>query len=370
MTIIKVTPRDPLIARDGRASGDNMRSLDWILPSVFAGSLRTLLGKQRGMKFDDADRVALQEIFIRGPLPFFNEKIYFPKPADYVVAENPDATGKVYAARPVEKYCADEGTDLPSGLLPVMLPKSDVEDFKPKKTAAFWSAEKMSEWLLKENVDGDDFDDSKTLSAPEKDERTHVKIDPRTGAVEESQLFSTTGLDCTHKNGETLQLAAEIIKEGKFTEALKELDVLAPLGGERRLAHWQTQPPEKSIFPTVPEWLKAVKTGDKIRLILATPARFNNGWRPGWLNRDKGLNTIPHTAVKVRLVGAAVERWQPVSGWSYKTGEPKPTRRLVPAGSVYFFEVEQGGDLSGAWLNSVGDREQDDGYGLALFGKW
>ncbi|MDR0867223.1 MAG: type III-B CRISPR module-associated protein Cmr3 [Planctomycetota bacterium] len=369
MTLITATPRDPLIARDGRASDDNMHSLDWILPSVFAGSLRTLLGKQRGMNFDAAAREALREIFIRGPLPFFNGQIYFPRPADYVVAPDDEKTGKVYAARPLPDG-ADEGTDLPSGLSPVRLPDSVDEDFKPKKTATFWSAEKMLKWLAKENAEGEKFDDGETLAAPEKDERTHVKIDPRTDAAEESQLFSTTGLDFTHKDGETLLLAAEIIKVGKFAETLKALNVLAPLGGERRLAHWQTSAPEEPIFPPAPERLKNVKTGDKIRMILVTPARFNNGWRPGWLNRDKGLNTIPHTAVKVRLVGAAVERWQPVSGWSYQTGEPKPTRRLAPAGSVYFFEVEQGGDLSGAWLNSVGDREQDDGYGLAIFGRW
>jgi CRISPR-associated protein Cmr3 len=45
---------------------------------------------------------------------------------------------------------------------------------------------------------------------------------------------------------------------------------------------------------------------------------------------------------------------------------------MVPAGSVYFFEVIEGNaqELSKLWLKSVCDNEQDkkDGFGLALFG--
>ena len=61
---VEITPRDPLVARDGRpfgaGQGNRMRSGDWLLPSVVAGSLRTLLGKQLGGSFDEAMVTALK----------------------------------------------------------------------------------------------------------------------------------------------------------------------------------------------------------------------------------------------------------------------------------------------------------------------
>ena len=53
---------------------------------------------------------------------------------------------------------------------------------------------------------------------------------------------------------------------------------------------------------------------------------------------------------------------------------PKATRRLVPAGGVYFFESD-GNDnsaLAGHWLRPVSDGEQErrDGFGLAVWGTW
>ena len=48
---LSLTPRDPVVARDGRpfSSGLRMKSLDWLYPSVLAGSLRTLLGGLEGL---------------------------------------------------------------------------------------------------------------------------------------------------------------------------------------------------------------------------------------------------------------------------------------------------------------------------------
>jgi CRISPR-associated protein Cmr3 len=119
----------------------------------------------------------------------------------------------------------------------------------------------------------------------------------------------------------------------------------------------------------------------RIRLVLATPAVFAKGWRPAWLS-DGSLQGAPpgNTHVQLRLVGAASGRWRAVSGWSLQpleeTGRPgpKPIRRMVPAGSVYFFEVASGdpASLADQWLAPVSDdpQEQRDGFGLALWGTW
>jgi CRISPR-associated protein Cmr3 len=121
-----------------------------------------------------------------------------------------------------------------------------------------------------------------------------------------------------------------------------------------------------------------------VRLVLATPALFTNGWYPGWLSAEDGYRTgRPPGAdetVQLRLISACIGRYEPLSGWNMervnnKEKGAKPLRRMVPAGSVYYFEYIGEGDpktLANLWLMSVCDNEPDrlDGFGLALWGIW
>ena len=179
---------------------------------------------------------------------------------------------------------------------------------------------------------------------------------------------------------------------------LEHLDELSPLGGERRLIHWRSAAavdPAWQCPNSVRQWLEggAMAERSRLRMMLASPAIFAAGWQPGWLQFEHSngrkvlVGDIPETDVRVRLVSACVDRWRPISGWGYEpvrdSGSdgreklkfgPKPVRRLVPAGGVYFFEVERGdvAQLTERWLKSVCDDEQDrrDGFGLAVWGTW
>ncbi len=112
--------------------------------------------------------------------------------------------------------------------------------------------------------------------------------------------------------------------------------------------------------------------------MLATPLPFTQGWLRVEEETVKSIiGTPPGSNVELRLVSAVIGRWQPISGWSIENGKPqrpKPLRRMVPAGSVYFFEVQGKitAGLADLWLNSVCDDEQDrrDGFGLSLWGTW
>ena len=57
-TSLEITCRDPIVCRDGRpfgaGQGNRMRSLDWPLPSVVAGSLRSALGNSANREFSPA----------------------------------------------------------------------------------------------------------------------------------------------------------------------------------------------------------------------------------------------------------------------------------------------------------------------------
>jgi CRISPR-associated protein Cmr3 len=122
-----------------------------------------------------------------------------------------------------------------------------------------------------------------------------------------------------------------------------------------------------------------------LRLVLATPALFAKGWLPGWLD-DRLEGTPPHgSGLKLKLRGVALDRWGALSGWDMRPDKPHPshqggaarsTRRLVPAGAVYWFEILANTGAANIaerlWLASVCDAENDrrDGFGLALPGVW
>jgi CRISPR-associated protein Cmr3 len=358
-----------------------MKSLEWPYPSVIAGSLRSLLGKQIDDGFTPEIVKCLKEINIAGPLPWVDGELYFPAPKDLLIWTDEAAkTRHLMPLRPLELK-KDEGCNLPyqdQGLSPVQV----TGDVKPAKTPAFWSSTRMSSWLAKEECEvppepRDVKRESGFLNAPEQDERIHVKIEPPKGTAEEGMLFMTVGLDLTVRNAtKEIALAVRVEAKSPWAKRLVTLNAFHPLGGERRLVHWQTDTAQTWDCPDAIR--QALKGASRIRMLLATPGLFAEGWKPGWLDAEL-CGSPPGTSVCLKLVGACIERWQPLSGWNLEKKQPKPLRRLVSAGSVYFFKVLKDGDPSElaekCWLRSVADNEPDqqnrhDGFGLALWGVW
>ena len=110
------------------------------------------------------------------------------------------------------------------------------------------------------------------------------------------------------------------------------------------------------------------------RLILLTPAVFENGFSPTWLRTANGL---------VATVEAiAVKRAQVISGWDFVKRKPKPSRRICPAGTVLFLKLSDGDIenwITNTWLRCISDDSTDaadkaqdrkDGFGLAALGAW
>lgn len=401
---IMVTPHDPIIARDGRpfgfGQGTRMRSLDWLYPSVFAGSLRTMLGNTDEYGFrknKDNSRykekiTSLLNLSLTGPFLALGSNLYFPAPADFLVCKI-ESNGKTERVpmplRPLLNTNNDGwGCSLPDNLNPVFVS----QDAKPEKISAFWSMQKMINWL--DDASGKRFDlppeisevepDCGFLNVLDKDERFHVSINAGSGASEEGMLFKTIGLDFNLEHSQRkLHLAARVEVNEEYADTIASLDQFHPLGGERRLAHWKQEALRKP--PTVswsapPEILDILKGKNLIRLVLATPAIFKKGWKPKWLNERSGdgrlVGSPPDSKVKLKLIAACVGRWKPISGWSYEHNRPKAIWRMVPAGSVYFFEVLDGNNADeiaeNLWLRSVCDDNQNrrDGFGLALWGLW
>ena len=395
VTILQLTPHDPIIARDGRpfgaGQGNRMRGLNWPLPSVVAGSFRTALVKAHpDLDFGGDVPQRLMAIEVAGAFPTAGGELYLPAPHDCVW--NGD-TGEIHAVKPLP---IDEGgCDFPvDGLRPAMYsddPKKP--DFKPKPVPAWWPVGKLTDWLLGKPVTFD----ARFLNAAVQGTRDHVSLDAVRGAAAEGQIFATAGLSVTHlprfdpnnlpqdQKSKTfaerfagITLTARVTMTGQAFEHLQQLNTWHPLGGERRLVHWQRS--EAADLWKSPEPVRAeLGNADKIRMVLATPAIFEHGWRPGWL--DERLEGRPFdNGPKLKLVGVNNGRWKAVSGWSLaklkdQPRGPKPIRRMVPAGGVYFFEKVEGDSnilATHGWLRPVSDSPQDrnDGFGLAIWGAW
>lgn len=413
---LQLQARDPLIARDGRpmTDGQPMRSLDWLYPSVVAGSLRNLLGKETG-GFNPNE---LRQIGVSGVFPVATglrsqAELFVPAPADISVRKSVQGILEAFASRPerVPDGCgctgvwfsgdsvAKIGDQFDADLLqPITLSPAATGDFKPEKLPAWWSVSQIARWLAdpigKAFLPPGSMEwPSDFLNAAELDHRIHVVIEPGTLAAKtESALFQSTGLAVermTAAANHTLDVRLAVRVEPTSAVAatydlhLDGLNLLHPLGGERRLVHWRNVDDAKlwNCPAVVSDALKAANVASGgVRMLLATPAIFSNGWLPDWLTFDaeKGwLGTPPGvhgSDVVLRLTGARIERWKSISGWDFETSKAKAVRRLVPAGAVYFFNVEAGNAecLEQRWLRSVCNPAQDqlDGFGLALWGVW
>ncbi|MCS7219860.1 MAG: type III-B CRISPR module-associated protein Cmr3 [Anaerolineae bacterium] len=127
-------------------------------------------------------------------------------------------------------------------------------------------------------------------------------------------------------------------------------------GGEGRGAYF-----EASDAPTWPEAPNPLP--QRFKVYLATPAYFEEGWKPkDWQRFFDG---------KVELMAAALGRYESLGGFDLATNTHKPARRYVPAGSVYFFQSDGQASLKASLVNqAITDDGAKIGFGQILIGRW
>jgi CRISPR-associated protein Cmr3 len=394
-----IEPRDPFIARDGKpfGVGTSAATLPFPFPSTTTGGVRTRAGLAGGNFVDNAGQpnqrliAEVKEIATSGALLVELdeqgeiENWFVHAPSDALLLEAKTEKSKAQIKRLLPLDIGKDGlTNLkqdPHGsdtLAPVGLAEFDLN--KPfDKAPRFWRWEKFKEWLVSPEhltitIDPKDLGHGGAVT----ETRTHVAIDPNTWTSLEGQLFQTRGLEFTHCDEKRLEAAKRLalavcIEDYPLAQQIK--GGLAPLGGERRVVAWRKsnrQLPSECLS----DIQNIVANDETCRVVLLTPAYFTQGSRPTWLLSEK------HN-VKVELQAIANGRAQVISGWDFEKRMPKPTRRLAPAGSVYFLKLD--GDkahikswVEKMWMQCVSDDSPDgdtaqyrrDGFGLAAIGVW
>lgn len=401
MSIWILEPRDPLIARDGKPFGVGVRAatLPFPFPSTTTGTARTRIGLENGI-FDPARQVkgkslpeAVKELEVSGPLLVELDDAdeivswLMPAPMDAVAYRNQQGKDILQRLWPLK---VEQGltnlNQMPHSTdgLTLVGPINRVSG-KPcdeKETPRFWYWEKFRQWLCEPDTLASSHNRHDELghrgAAPQM--RTHVAIDPNKFTARDAQLFQTRGLEFTHGKPEHLSAAKRLalaisIKDNPQLGKIEE--GLAPLGGESRLAAWRES--KQDSFPSncLTTLQDRIAEDRACRLILLTPAYFANGSSPAWLRQ-------PQHGVEVSLRAIAAGRERVASGWDYAPppphpprGAPKPTRRLAPAGAVYFLSLT--GEKAAIktwvekmWMKCVSDDDvhRRDGFGLAVLGAW
>ncbi len=372
--VVSLTPLAPIIVRSGRPF-DSLSHPDdarFPPPSTLAGCLRTAWARAEGKPFTPE----LAQRRVCGPLLLLNNEVLVPKPANAIYKRDEAGQELCIRATP-QPFPSGCNADMPDALLPVQAEKQAGKGVvgKPIKGPDWWQLDDVLNFNSSQEG-AHDFCKKlkKTGWSPSiRDRRTHVAIDPRTGASKDGQLFQTEGIDFDIRSRSERDTDW---KDGprllaRFDTPLDS--ALVHLGGERRLA---LLAPESEVWPK-PEagWMQKIISHGGLSFTLLTPGIFAQGYRPGWLDEELIGSPPEAPEITLQLVAVAAGSWQPHSGWDLANQRPRPTRKLVPAGAVYWFRILAGADsaqLDALWLTHLSDDAQDrrDGFGLALPVPW
>jgi CRISPR-associated protein Cmr3 len=305
-------------------------------------------------------------------------QLYVPQPSDSVYLR--DATqniDQIYRLQP--QALSDVGGNWPMSdmgksqgkpLLPVQLQGDNKS--KPVTGPRHWSLKQLLEWRKSQRAHMPL--PSEASYPPHAETRTHVALKRDTRAAEEGKLFQTTGLDYGHTRISDTPNNAPFSAHrwhlgARFSSQLSE--GLMTLGGERRPSWLANGGCLENALALPQDWPnEGGKATHWLCLTLITPALLDNGWADSTWSGQDGLR-LGGINIQARLISAALPRWQGISGWNLKDNQPKASRRMVPAGSVYWFELQSDittDTLQKLWLAPISSCEQDraDGFGLVV----
>ncbi|MFP7756011.1 type III-B CRISPR module-associated Cmr3 family protein [Thermodesulfobacteriota bacterium B35] len=372
-----VTPTDVLFLRGNRlfgGAGEHGAAEMPPWPSVFAGAVASRIlvdqGKIREITAhpDRAEEIlagVAGEDFACTFLGLTHEgRVLLPLPAD-LVAVRPDDAPETYRLASIvpESTPVYLASSSPLPLLPV-LRSSD----RAKPAGSLWLD--LEGW--RRHLDGDMPDTGSLAPAGELwglDHRLGIGRDPGSRTAAEGKIYTS----------EAVVLTAGTAFLAGFSGTNIPEDGLLRLGGDGRGA--EVSLPSGDVLP--PGVGRPEAGWDGFRMILTTPGVFPDGWLPPGCAEEDGGIFLACGGLRAELRAAALGRHGVVSGWDMANHRPKPARRVVPAGSVYWFRVAEGdsGELVELWRRGLYaaaanlDEEyrvsrRREGFSRAWFGAW
>ncbi|HEX5327821.1 MAG TPA: type III-B CRISPR module-associated Cmr3 family protein [Acetobacteraceae bacterium] len=404
MTDLILSPRDGMFLKDGRewASTDAGRahSLEWPMPSTLHGALCTAAGRmveagRKPLTKDDwlklSANIRIDALLaLRRRLGSLSNWVAadraWPVPADALFLSEPkDQLRRLDPHKPLHTTLGRHDDDSSEKLL--WWPRIE-EVAKPAPAPKWWTEAALLGWLTDQAEKRQVFQPAGPGSRAAKpgslDYRglalarhvqVHVGIDPDTQAAREQILFAHDVVETLDEQRYEWTIGCRVTMPGKL------LTGCLTLGGDRRVAGIASAPAALFNCPTQLSGAFAARRPKGLRLVAVTPAAFNAGWLPDGLSPANGAYRGKLKGVTGELIlrAAFVSRATHVSGWDMARGDkpggqPKPTTRLVPPGTVYYFAKHNSGAFSAEeakalWFIALGDRTEH-GFGRFIPGVW
>ncbi len=377
-------PFDPLFFRDGKpfTMGDEAvaGSVFPPLPSTIYGALRSAYishngGLERftggGMREqigtpDEPGAFAVKGFFLHR-----TGESLFPAPLDMCREKIPEDLGdgeKLHMLTPVQRDQIP--CTLPAGMETELMlyppPGLQVKDC----AGYFISQASMDEYLKGEQAT--------TLGYPlaslvTREPKLGIRRDGETHASEEGSLYRITmhRLGTRNRDGSISELS--ILVECQEMDGFPEKFFIR-LGGDgktciaQRLSVTSAARNNEGLGDKVKT---AIEKSGRLKIYLATPAIFENGWLPRCAERRGAEIALVMDGLELKLLHAAVGKPLSVGGWDIHRNRPKYMRRAVPAGSVYFFEIVKGEATDAIRLldhANLSDFHPEQGFGLTFVG--
>lgn len=358
--MIKIEPVDTLFFRDGKpfSMGDQNTAFGIFppYPSTVFGAMRTgiiaqnqglghFLGGNMSAEIGTVDDCSSASFKLKGAFLFnsADDYLFFPAPLDLVTEDEEKAIKtQIHESPPFSG-----NLDHRSYLFATELEKA-------KSVKGFYLLHTDFQGYL--NGHGNEFDIYHEKLFCQIEYKTGIKLDSQSKTAEEGNLYRV-GM---HRLRKDITIACHF--EG--APSLRKKGILK-LGGEGKVVHY-----EKISFQ-FPDNRAAIidrikKTGI-FKLYFATPALFQNGWLPG----EEIINGPDY---RLELVTASVGSPLSVGGWdmgkNQGKGGHKPMMRAIPAGSVYYFRIQDGTPesiIDTLNFRNLGQRSSE-GFGMALVG--
>ena len=356
----KIKPFDTLFFRDGRPF--TMGGETWAnqifppYPTTVYGAIRSWLVFEYGglksfsqgdFKDDLGDLYQKGSLSIDGPILALDDLLYFPIPQDMLILKNEEK--KIFRMDVVNNpsiLISKESLDY------IFINKSK-EDLENR--AGWLNLFSIKDYL--ENKKTDLFYLSNN-NFYEEEKKTGIKRNRITLNAKEGHLYRISMIRL--KKNVSFYINIKDINHYKDKGTVR-------FGGEGKLV--KIEKVNEDPF----ESLKNINFNfqdNRFKIYLATPAIFENGWIPKWINKEKLTGT--YKDIDLKLVACSLGKFIQIGGWDLANQKPKPMYRAVPAGSVYYFEVLDDSDVNKIkevfHLKNISDIYPEEGYGLSLVG--